>query len=695
MRTLHINDDIANLGPFAKRMAPKLAKLNLKTIEDLLFYLPYRHDDLSVIQSISALTPGSVSTIQGTVTHIEKKYAPWRRSSIVEAVIEDASHDAITAIWYHSPYLANALTPGTQVHISGKPQLSQGKLRFLHPVWEKADSGESVHTGRLVPAYHLIGSLTQKQIRALIALALERLPHISDYLPSSPVHAGKFLSLDRAVRIFHFPPNWHEKNEAERRLKFDELFLLQLRSSITRAAQQSLSAHTISFDESGTKIFVKNFPFTLTQCQRKASWEIIKNIGESRPMNRLLEGDVGSGKTAVAAIAISNVLRAKFQSAYLAPTSILATQQFEVFCRYFDREPYTLALITQKDMRIQRGNMIKKISQAEMKKLLAKDGIDFAIGTHALLSEYVSLPRLALVIVDEQHRFGVRQRHSLLQRPQGMTPHLLSMTATPIPRSLALAVYGDLDISILDEKPSGRASITTKIILPPHRKDAYDLVRSEISKGHQAFIVCPLIDPSDRLGIKSVTQEVLRLKREHFPAHNLSLLHGRMSAREKDKVMKEFTEGDIDVLVATPVIEVGIDMPNATVIMIEAAERFGLAQLHQLRGRVGRGNHPSWCLLASETENTDALQRLSALVQSQDGFKLAELDLSMRGPGRVYGTTQTGFLDELKIAKLTDTIILKQAKEAVARLLSVDPQLSRNSAVKARLTRFEQTVHFE
>lgn len=334
---------------------------------------------------------------------------------------------------------------------------------------------------------------------------------------------------------------------------------------------------------------------------------------------------------------------------------------------------------------------------AEKKKLkeaIAQGAIDIVIGTHALLSETISIQKLALVIVDEQHRFGVRQRHQLLKQ-DATVPHLLSMTATPIPRSLALVAYGDLDLSILDERPLGRAPIATNIVAPPQRPEAYALIHDELSKGRQAFIICPLIDPSDTLGVKSVKEEAVRLEREHFPHVALAQLHGRMSAQKKDEVMKEFAEGTTKVLVATPVVEVGIDVPNATVILIEGAERFGLAQLHQLRGRVGRSTHPSHCLLATDAESEEARERLHAVVASQDGFALAEKDLAMRGPGEVYGTTQAGFLDNLKIAKLTDAIILKQSKEAVARLMAQDSTLQRYPAIQERLAQLEQSTHLE
>ncbi|MEW6610164.1 MAG: ATP-dependent DNA helicase RecG [Patescibacteria group bacterium] len=735
MHAMTLSPPLTELGLMGKRLASRLRKLGIATIEHLLYHFPFRYEDWSRVAPIKNLTPGMQATVSATVQTISFRPGRWRIKPATEALLKDQNGDSIRAVWFNAPYLVKTLPPGTALLLSGKIDRAGNALRLTHPMWEKSTTQAPTHTARLVPIYHTTATLSQKQIRALISIALKRVSAIPDSLPSWIRASAKLIPLDQALRTIHFPSSWANLSAAQTRLKFDELFFLQLRGALARHELTTLRSISIPFNESLTRSFVARLPFKLTTAQRKATWEIIKDLGKDAPMNRLLEGDVGSGKTVAAAIAALNVVAGGFQVAYLAPTAILAAQQFETFCRLFTHPSppcqgggkrgvsFTIALITQGDIRlrqiqnpklvpsqvagskIQNDGNYEKISKHELAIYLQQGKINIAIGTHALLSEYVQFNNLALVIVDEQHRFGVKQRHALLRGSTqidtqvnadgAFTPHLLSMTATPIPRSLALVAYADLDLSIINERPLGRAPITTKIIPAEYRKDAYELIHQELAAGHQAFIICPLIDPSDSLGVKSVKEESERLQREHFPHAKLAALHGRMAPQKKDAIMKDFAEGKIQVLVSTPVVEVGIDVPNATVILIESAERFGLAQLHQLRGRVGRSTYPSWCLLATDTEQEEALKRLHAVVTSRDGFALAEIDLAMRGPGEVYGTEQSGFLDTLKIAKLTDVIILKQSKDAVDRLLSQDPCLERHPALQKQLATLEQTLHLE
>ncbi len=737
MNTLSLSDSLAELGPMGKRLSTRLRSLGIVSIEDLLFHYPFRYEDWSQVLPIKNLIPGMQATVSATLKTISFRPGRWKIKPLIEALLEDQNHDQIRAVWFNASYLVKTLTPGTTLLLSGKIDRIKGGLQLTHPIWEKSTTHAPMHTARIIPIYHATNTISQKQIRALVAVVLANIPYIPDPLPSWIASGAKIIPLERAIRAIHFPSTWAILSAAQTRLKFDELFFLQLRSALARQELTALHSASIPFHETLTRTFVARLPFKLTTAQRKAAWEIIKDLGRSEPMNRLLEGDVGSGKTVAAAIAALNVIASGHQVAYLAPTAILAAQQFATFCRLFSDTPHTIALITQGDIRVnkvqsfppqrdpaylsepdlrsgtkskvQNERGYEKISKQELAVLLRKGRVDISIGTHALLSDSIQFQKLALVIVDEQHRFGVNQRHALL-RGSTLIPHLLSMTATPIPRSLALVAYADLDLSIINELPKGRAPITTKIIPPEQRLDAYNLIKQELSSGHQAFIICPLIDPSDSLGVKSVKEETERLKQEHFPHANLAALHGRMAPASKDKIMGAFAQGSIQVLVSTPVVEVGIDVPNATVILIESAERFGLAQLHQLRGRVGRSTHSSWCLLATESEQEEALKRLHAAVSSRDGFALAEKDLEMRGPGEVYGTQQSGFLDTLKIAKLTDVIILKQSKEAVDRLLNIADQRGssrvpisqiyadireRYPALFKRLAAFEQSVHFE
>jgi ATP-dependent DNA helicase RecG len=645
----------------------------------------------------ASLLHGMEATVQGTVAAITARRVPWRRMPNAEAQITDTQGSAMSVLWFNSPFLVRSMPPGTRLLLSGKVERMKGVLTLMHPQWEKvtASSARDAPT-RIAPVYHLSGSLTQKVVRHLTAAALSRITSIPEHLPAWMLKDARLARLDRALRGIHRPADWTVLRSAEQRLKFDELFFLQLRGALARGQISQLKSIPLAFDQAAVKSFVDSLPFSLTQVQREAAWEIIKDLEKTRPMNRLLEGDVGSGKTAVAAIAAFHVTHGGMQAVYFAPTSILAAQHFETFGKLFAGTNLRIALLTQGDTRLQQiQNPNTKIQKKELINMIHKGRVDIAIGTHALLSESVQFKKLALVIVDEQHRFGVRQRHGLMRNQEGITPHFLSMTATPIPRSLALVAYGDLDLSVLDEMPKGRAAIATRIIGPHQRNEAYALIHEELRKCRQAFIICPLIDPSDKLGVKSVKEEAERLKREHFPEATLAMLHGKMSAEKKDAVMKDFSRGAVQVLVATPVVEVGIDVPNATVILIEGAERFGLAQLHQLRGRVGRSTYPSSCLLATDTESEAAIERLHAVVSSHDGFALAEKDLQMRGPGEVYGTTQAGFLDSLKIAKLTDAILLKQSKEAVTRLIAHDPVLQHCPAIRERLAAFEQSVHLE
>ncbi|MEK7097855.1 MAG: ATP-dependent DNA helicase RecG, partial [Patescibacteria group bacterium] len=555
----------------------------------------------------------------------------------------------------------------------------------------------------LVPSYRLTANLTSKQIRFLVKQVIGLAEEVKDWLPQDIIKDLKLISLPESIIKIHFPKTENDIQSAKKRLSFDELFLVQLQAQLIKQSIRSSRTEAILFKEEETKKFIQSLPFRLTDAQRKCAWEILQDMAKETPMARLLEGDVGSGKTVVATIAMLNAVLNKKQAALMVPTEILAQQHYNSICRLLKDSGVRIGLITRS---------VKKLN-SEIESLELKPDSDFIIqnsdiivGTHALLQEKTRFRRLALVIVDEQHRFGVEQRKTLMEKsghypspPLGkesrqFVPHLLSMTATPIPRSLALALYGDLDLSIIDQMPANRKKILTRVVTPEEREKSYGFVYAEIKKGRQAFIVCPLIDPSDKLVVKSVKEEFEKIAKHIFPEFKVGMLHGRMKAKEKEEIMKEFLENKIDILVSTSVIEVGVDVPNAAIMMIEGADRFGLAQLHQFRGRVGRAEHQSYCLLYTESDSAHTLKRLGSLVQYSDGIALAKIDLKFRGPGEVYGTMQKGF-PELKMASLFDYGLMKMAKEKAEEIVEKDASLDSWPELKERVGDWERRVHLE
>ncbi|MFH1236559.1 MAG: ATP-dependent DNA helicase RecG [Parcubacteria group bacterium] len=694
--------EIRSLSGVGPKLEKRFSKLGIRTIQQLLAHYPKRYDDFRTTIPIVRVSPGSRVHIQAKVDLIDNRRSPRRRLMITEALLSDET-GSIKAVWFNQPFITKQLVPGDVAYFAGKAESDQYGFQLMSPTFEKRKY-EQTHTGRIVPVYGLTEDLTAKQIRYAVKLVLSAAKTILDWLPQSVLMKYNLLPLNEAVTNIHFPSSAQNLLEAQRRLKFNELFLIQLRAAITREELKKEPAPPIPFNEEITKRFTGSLPFALTNAQKKSSWEILRDIGKKRPMNRLLEGDVGSGKTVVAAIAIINATRAGYQSAFMSPTEILAEQHFKTLTKLFEKESIRVALLTGS---VAKMNRQSHVTRKQLKESAATGKIDVIIGTHALIQESVSFHQLGLVIVDEQHRFGVQQRKKLVRKavasqtrntqsitPSNLLPHLLSMTATPIPRSLALTVYGDLDLSIIDEMPKGRKEIITKIITPHKRQDTYDFIRQEIRSGRQAFVVCPLIDPSDKLGVKSVKQEAERLDKEVFPDLRIGMLHGKLGTQRKERVMRDLLEKKIDILCATAVVEVGIDIPNASVMMIEGAERFGLAQLHQFRGRVGRAEHQSYCFLFSETESQSSIDRLHALVASKNGFELAEKDLEFRGPGDMYGSRQTG-LPPLKIASLTDYQIIKESREAVTVLMGEDPQLTPWPLVKRKAEQFERSLHLE
>lgn len=686
----------AAVSQLAVKWAGKLKKLGIETVSDLIFYYPFRYDDFSRIVDIKSLEPGQTATVRGRVELIKNQRSWRRRVLITEAIISDLT-GSVKVIWFGQYYIAKILKPGDEVFIAGRVDQDKG-LVYYSPAYEKITQnkmdGDTTHTARLAPVYNLTKGLTSKQLRYLIKLTLAKVKDLPDYLPTEIKKALKFISLEEAVRQIHFPADNNSLERARARLKFDEFFLIQLRNQLSRRELKKSKAQSLEFKENEIKEFVAGLPFKLTTAQRQAAWEILKDLARNYPMNRLLEGDVGSGKTVVAGIAMLDAAKNGYQAALMAPTEILARQHFNTLSRLFNNSGVAVSLITRTDRASNQEWLLNDGSQLADSQMLINNS-NIIIGTHALIQEKIKFDKLALAVVDEQHRFGVDQRQALQKKmaQKGVLPHFLSMTATPIPRSLALTIYGDLDLSILNEMPAGRKQIMTKVVAAEKRGEAYKFIRRQIDQGRQAFVICPLIDPSDKMGFKSVTEEFAKLDKEIFPDLKIGCLHGRLKTEEKEKIMREFLANESKILVSTSVIEVGVDVPNATVMMIEGAERFGLAQLHQFRGRVGRSEHQSYCFLFTDSAAEATGERLLALTKSQDGFKLAEYDLKFRGPGEVFGTAQSGAPD-LRLANLFDFAAIKQARDWAEKIFTNDPELAKYPQLKAKLGAIKQ-AHLE
>nr|MBD3359308.1 ATP-dependent DNA helicase RecG [Candidatus Buchananbacteria bacterium] len=654
-----LETSIEKLTSVGKTTARLLNKIGINTVFDLIYYFPFRYDDFSQIIKINQLLPNQTVTVKGKIILINNRRSFRKKITITEALIEDET-GSIKIIWFNQPFLIKNLKTGDQVFISGRVEFDNLGLQFVSPAYEKAKKGQNLNTAKIIPVYSVTGRLTQKQIRFLINQALKSVKLIKDWLPNQIKEKHNLLSLSQALSIIHFPQNFKVLEQALYRLKFNELFLIQANNQLSRRYLARNKAAKIKFKEKEIVDFVKFLPFELTADQKKAAWQIFLDLEKAKPMNRLLEGDVGSGKTVIAALAMLNVILNKKQAVLMAPTEILAKQHFITLNKFFQNFNFNIILLTGSERIL---NNQAKIKKDEFQEIIKNGEADLIIGTHALIQDDLQYNNLGMVIIDEQHRFGVEQRKKLKEKNLNKTaPHFLSMTATPIPRSLALILYGDLELSMIKQMPLGRKKIITKLVAEKNRNQAYQFIRQEIQNGRQVFVICPLIDESDKLGVKSVKQEFKKLDKFIFPEFNIGLLHGKLKAQEKESIMLDFKNNKINILVSTSVVEVGIDIPNATIMMIEGADRFGLAQLHQFRGRVGRGGYQSYCFLFTDNYNNKTTERLSALVKSADGFALAEYDLKFRGPGEVYGTRQSGMPD-LKIASLTDLDLINLTKK--------------------------------
>ena len=636
----------------------QLAAAGLVSVNDLINFLPRTYDDFSQVTPISELKPGKV-TIKARAESVTTKYV--RRSMrITNAVFADSS-GKVQAVWFNQPYREKQLSTGAEFYISGDFGLSRDRYQISSPSVE-AVKDLPVQTGRILPIYPkrkgLKPALTRKildELRPLITM-------LPETLPSSVVSDEKLISRAEAMLATHFPESVELAKSAHKRLEFEELFELILAARLNKNENSLLSGPQIKFDQPRIKQLVSSLPFELTGAQKRALWDILQdfNRDNSAPMNRLLQGDVGSGKTVVAGAAAFQASIAGYQSAFMAPTEILATQHAETLDKLLSSHGVRVALLT---------GSVKGKSRVELLRQIKNGMVDVVVGTHALFQPTVEFCNLGFAVIDEQHRFGVKQRQELLAKGpnnEKIMPHLLSMTATPIPRSLQLTLFGDLDISILDQAPAGRGNITTKIISPLSRTVMNRQIETEISKGHQVYFIAPLIESNDKTEQESVGNLAKKLMKE-FKAARIGLLHGKLSSETKDIVMRQFAEHEIDILVSTTVVEVGVDVPNATVMVIENADQFGLSQLHQLRGRVGRSQHESYAFLV-QSDSKAPSKRLREIERSRDGFYLAEVDLKLRGAGEIYGTAQHGDMN-LQIANLADSKLISQVARAVDNFL--------------------------
>lgn len=654
---MNLNSPISEVPFVGPYFVQRLKKIGVTTVDDLIHHFPTRYENFSLQSDIATAQSGETVTIKGQITSIKNIYTKYGKK-IQTAVVSDGEGQ-IDVTWFNQTYLPKSLPSGTWVSLSGKISAIGRSRKMISPQWEKIGNrhlaignSETLHTGRLVPIYPETSGLSSKWLRNRIAFLLSKvINEIDDYLPPKIIEKNSFLGLKDSICKIHFPENYKEADEARRRLGFDEFFEIQLNTLFRKQSwKQKMIASPLIVNQEKILHFIESLPFSLTQAQTKAIREILSDLEKDQAMNRLLEGDVGSGKTVVAAIACLVAIDNGFQAVIMAPTQILATQHHSTLRALLKPQGVSVALVTSET---------KKPGNKRNKEQIV-------VGTHALLHN-TDFKRLGVVVIDEQHRFGVKQRALLAQSKDGKAPHILTMTATPIPRTVVLTVYGDLDLSVLDEMPKGRINIKTWVVPPQKRTGAYKWIRERVKDtDEQAFIVCPLIEQSEKETMKSVkaaSVEFEKLRKEIFPDLRLELLHGRIRGKEKDKIMHKFKAGDVDILVATPVVEVGIDIPTATIMMIEASERFGLAQLHQLRGRVGRGVKQSYCLLMTDSKNTRVLQRLRALERDLSGAELAQLDLELRGPGEIFGTAQSGF-PELKVGDFSNFELIKTAREA-------------------------------
>ena len=738
---MNLNQPIESFRYIGPIYLKRLHNLGIKTLRDFFYHFPFRYDNFFNLKKISEIKIGEEVTIQGKIEKISTRKTFRKKMFITEALIGDKS-GTIKSIWFNQPYLTETLKEGTSASFAGKIKESGSSVFLSSPAYEKINqqltagkrqAANLIHTQGLVPIYPETEGLSSRWLRFIIHPLLKKyISEIKEFLPKEILKDKNFPEIKKALFQIHFPENKKEAEIAKRRFSFEELFLIQLFYQDQKKKLQKKKALKIIPKKEYIEKFKKNLPFSFTNDQKKAIREILGDMQKEFPMSRLLEGEVGSGKTIVATLSAFVAAKNNRQTAIMAPTEILAEQHFKEISKILSKLKIKIGLLTSEQSLIypkenffsKKGIAGKESKAAKERKLIEeiKNGkIDILIGTHSIIKERVKFKNLGLVVVDEQHRFGVEQRASLSRKTdaelktqnyakENFIPHFLSMTATPIPRTLALALYGDLSISQIKELPKGRKKIETKIVPSRERQQIYEFLRKEVSEGKQGFVICPLIEESKKLArpsqktefgfylsfgeIAAAEKEFKKLKEKIFPDLKLGLLHGKMKQKEKEETMKNFKNGKIQILVSTPVIEVGIDIPNATVMIIEGSDRFGLSQLYQFRGRVGRGKFKSYCFLFAQSPAMRTNQRLKAIVSAKNAFELAEKDLKIRGPGDLAGARQSGIPD-LAMASLSDISLIREVKEEIERILKKDPELKKYPLLQKKLEDFKQRIFLE
>ena len=739
---MQLSDELSKHFRLSEEQRRALARLELKTVRDLLYYFPVRYTNVSEIKLIRDLVAGDTATVYGKITKLKVRKAFKSKMPMGEAELEDTS-GRIPIIWFNQAYMAKMVHEGDTVELSGKVGSGKHGLFLSNPELKEKNAlpidthgslfGKGAEASAVYgfPIYRETRGLTSRfmyhTVQKIIASGIVQT--IPDYLPAEMLKRYSLPKLSTALIWMHAPQTDNDAQAARKRFAFEEVFFIQFARKIDRENYLENKSYPVNYNKGDIADFIGRFPFKHTAAQTKAIETMLSDMSGGHPMARLLEGDVGSGKTAVAATLSYATIKTRppktpsafgrpsanadglatetfgsLQVAYMAPTEILATQHFENFIRYFEHTGISVGLITGSGCRKFPTKVASAqtpwttISRAQLLKWVANGEIPILIGTHALIQKSVKFKHLALAIIDEQHRFGTMQRKKLVTK-EGFAPHLLSMTATPIPRTLALTIYGDLDLSILDEMPVGRKPIMTEIVLPGSREKVYEFIRSELKNGRQAYVICPRInepDPEKELAVqaRSVTAEAKHLRESVFPEYTIGILHSKMTPKKKDEVMEEFAAHKIDILCATSVVEVGVNVPNATLIIIEGAERFGLAQLHQLRGRVIRSNHQAYCYLFAESTSAKTADRLKALKTAKNGFELSELDLVLRGAGELGGTKQWGITD-LGMEAIKNIKMVEAARTEAASLIQRDPELKNYPLMKALLDVKKLEIHFE
>ena len=710
---LKLTTPLSEIRGVPEKFVKQLARLDIKTVKDLLWHFPARYEDYSKIYNIEELIPGQQATIQGEIQSVKVRRSFRRGMLIAEAHISDLT-GTIRAVWFNQPYVAQTLRQGTLANFAGKVHEDDGDLYFSSPAYERVRGTETNHTARIVPIYPETRGLTSRGIRFLIKPVLKNAEKVPEFIPKEVLAAQNIPEVNEALRDMHFPDEIESALEAKKRFAFEELFLLQLFNLRERAALAKESAPTLPLTDGERTSLQRALPFALTTAQERVVDETLADLAKPTPMNRLLQGDVGSGKTVVAALSALATAKHGHQTAFMAPTEILARQHFDTLKKLFApmEQRVSLALVTGSGAKIFYENDLEaEVPKKKVKEAIARGEVGIVLGTHALIQKDIVFKKLGLVVVDEQHRFGVRQRLQLIKSAQDekLKPHLLSMSATPIPRTLTLTMFGDLDLSVIDELPQGRKPIVTKVVEPAKRDTAYAFIRGEVRKGRQIFVICPRIEKLDEselsaksyqlkanvwADVKNVTEEYEKLSKKIFPDLRVEMLHGKLKPKEKNDIMARFKNKEFDILVSTSVIEVGVDVPNATIMMVESADRFGLAQLYQFRGRVGRGEHQSFCLLFTESGSKSTHARLASLAKAKNGFELAELDLKLRGPGEFLGSSQTGMPD-IAMRALQNMELVKEGRAAAEMVLAKSPNLKKYPVLLVKISEFEKIIHRE